>query len=328
MRSTKSPSWIERLLGTTPAPAPPHVFAVDESRLRYGCFERSVDGWSFQAGRSEELPADIFAEGPLGGPLHEVRPFWELLHSFIETLPGPINDASLVVPDSWLRLAFMESDELPRWSSSQDEILRFKLKRKVPYRVEELRISATKVTPFPGQEEPTRLLVGFGVEQLLAQLEEAFAGVGVHIGQITNSTLALLSSLDEVVEAKELTALVMVEQDFYTISYLAGGEPVLYRFKAVNKSLVDSGAVRRDLRLTTNFIHEHLSDMSVDRVFVATPSEDDSRWLDWVGDELERTPETLTYGHFGIDDMGGNDPADGLDLATAQLLGGAAVEVI
>ena len=53
------------------------------------------------------------------------------------------------------------------------------LKRLVPFRVDELRIGAQEVEPLPNQpaEEPERLLLGFAVDQLLTQVEDAFAAL-------------------------------------------------------------------------------------------------------------------------------------------------------
>jgi hypothetical protein len=314
------------LLGTTPAPSPPHVFAIDGVQLRYGCFERTPAGWSLQAGRSEDLSEELFASGPLGGPLHEVRPFWEVPQAFVDTLPEGIRAASLVLPDTWLRLIFLESAELPRRPSAQEDVLRFKLKRKVPFGVEELRLSATQVTPFPGQAEPLRLMVGFAIETLAAQLEESFAGVGIHLGQVTNSTLALLSGVEDAIDPDELALVVMAEHDYYTVSYLKDGEPVLYRFKAVGEENLEGGAVRRDLRLTTAFIREHLPQSQVARALVATPQDEEQRWLEWIAEELDMTPDVLGNEHFEMDtDL--RDAAPVVDLSTAQMLGAAAIEV-
>ena len=75
-------------------------------------------------------------------------------------------------------------------------MLRFKLKRLVPFRVDELRMRASVVPAFPGQDGQ-RLFFTFGVEQLLRDLEAAFQSRGVRIGQIASRTLYLVSLLRE-----------------------------------------------------------------------------------------------------------------------------------
>ncbi len=323
MRSTKSPSWIERALGTAPVPVAPHVFAVDERRISYGQFVRLPVGFRFRAYRAALLPPETFHVGLLGGPLRDPAAFAALLAGFLRQLPGPVRDASLVVPEAWLRVSFTESSELPRAVEARDEVLRWKLKRLVPFRVDELRIGATEVTPLPDQQEPRRLLLGFALEQLLAQLEEAFAGVGVRLGQVTSVSLALIGALDaermdELREPRRLPppggepvygdgsgerfgAISLVEEGGYTLAFMRGGEPVLHRFKAVAPNLPEAawaGLVSRDLRLTRNFLVEHFPSSSLDWVLLSAPPELEAGWLARLADGLDCPARVLDGRHL------------------------------
>lgn len=327
------------MLGTAPVAAPPHVFSLDGEELRYGAFHRSPQGWVFEASHRALLPEDLFGTGPLGAPMRDVRPFWEMLSSFTAALPSPVREASLVLPDDWLRLAFTESSPLPRGTVASQQVLRFKLSRLVPFRVDDLRISATEVTPFPGQEEPLRLLLGFAIHALLTQVEDAFSGVSIQLGQVTNQTLSLLASLSDTVDAEQMTALVMVAQDYYSVSYLLGGEPLLYRYKALGEGpgeddtedgdrVSDAGpegaAVRRDLRLTTSFVRRQFPERPLAQAFLAAPPEAESLWLDYLADELEVDPILLGFEHLNL----ARTQSEMSWHETAPLLGAASIEVV
>jgi hypothetical protein len=327
VRSTKSPSWIEELLGTAPVPAPPHVFAVSERRIAYGQFVRLAAGFRFRAYRASLLPPETFHLGLLGGPLRDPAAFAALLGRFLEQVPGTVREASLVVPEPWLRVSFTEMTELPKAAEARDEVLRWKLKRLVPFRVDELRIGAVEVTPLPAQEEPRRLLLGFALEQLLAQLEEAFAGAGIRLGQITSTSLGLIDALDpeRVAEAaaapeprrlpppgavlsappagerERFGAVSLVEEGGYTLAFLRGGEPVLHRFKAVAPNLPEAawaGLVSRDLRLTRNFLEEHFPGSSLDWVLLSAPPELEAAWLARLADGLAAPARPLDGRHL------------------------------
>ena len=322
MRSTKSPSWIDRLLGTAPVAVPPHVFSIDERRIAYGQFVRLPAGFRFRAFRAALLPPETFHVGLLGGPLRDPRAFGEQLAEFLRQLPGPVEDASLVVPESWLRVSFTEITEIPRAGEQRDEVLRWKLKRLVPFRVDELRIGAVEVTPLPGQEEPRRTLLGFALEQLLAQLEDAFANAGIRLGQITSVSLALIAALDEERLAAEIPplrpapapggptvlgagerfgALALVEPAGYTLAFVRGGEPVLHRFKAVSPTLPPeawAGLVSRDLRLTRNFLDEHFPGSTLAWVLLSAPPELESAWLARLADGLGTAARPLDGRHL------------------------------
>ena len=323
MRSTKLPSWTERLLGLEPVAPPPHVFGLGEHELRYGCFRHSSHGFVYERSRSLPLPDGMFEEGPLGAPLRDPGRLQALVEEITRGLAAPIKSASLVIPDSWLRLTFTEIAELPRKRRAREEMLRWKLKRLVPFRVEDLRISAAEVTPFPTQEEPMRMLIGFAIELLMSQIEDAFEAAGIELGRIVNTTLAVAASLEHTAAAHDLTGLVIVHPDGYTLSFYHRGEPLIYRYKASSEAAASGSTVRRDLHLTTSFLHQHFPDTPLSQLFLAAPTAEEEKWLEWLYEELEADPEPLAFEHFQIS----RTQVGPSWLETAPLLGAASLEV-
>lgn len=306
-----------------PGPPPPHVFSLDGRALRYGCFHHGDQGFVYEASHSLEMPAEIFGDGPLGAPMRKPEEFTRLVGEFVRELAGPIKGASMVLPDEWLRLTFTELSELPRKRQARDEMLRWKLKRLVPFRVEDLRISATQVTPFPAQELPLRLLIGFAIDRLIAQIEDAFAAADVELGRIVNTTLALAASLEHTVEARDLAGLVAVYPDAYTLSFFRRGEPLLYRYKASIDSSAAGSAVHRDMRLTDSFLRQHFPQTPISKIFLAAPQEQEDQWVEWIGDEVAARAEPLAFEHFQIS----RTQVGPTWLETAPLLGAASIEV-
>ena len=308
MRSIKSPSWSRRLLGFAPLPSPPHVFALDAARLRYGHLAVDRQGLRLRAFRQLALPPDSFQNGLLGGPLRDPGAFRELVGGILDGVPGGVREASLVIPDAWLRVTYAESGDLPRGGAARDEVLRWKLRRLVPFRVDELRIGAAEVSALPGQEEPRRLLMGFAIEQLLAQIEDAFTAHGVRLGQISNVSLSLLEALGAedsrgpaaarpAVSQRgrsAFLALTLVEDDGYTLILARRGEPVLHRYKAMTAGSAGAadtapgGSVVRDLRLTRNFLDEHFPGSSLETVLLLAPPPLQPLWLDRLQQGLGR----------------------------------------
>ncbi len=323
MRSIKLPSWIERALGFDPIASPPHVFSVAQNELRYGAFHLGPQGYAFDVEKSVELPDETFVNGVLGGPLRDIKGFQSRLEALMADIGTPVPMASLVLPDTWMRLVFSELSDLPRNPADRREILAWKLKRLVPFSVDDLRISAMEVTPFPSQEEPKRLLLGFAIELLMTQLESAFDQVGTELGHITNTTLAILSSLEHTVAPDELAALISVFDDSYTLSFFRSGEPLLYRYKAFADGGAYGDSVLRDLRMTINFLERHFPETHLQRVFLAAPAELEEQWLGWLQGELDLMPEPLRFEHFELT----RGRAGASWVRMAPLLGAASLEV-
>jgi type IV pilus assembly protein PilM len=288
------------LLGAAPIPAPPHVFAMDGARLRYGQFLRDRQGFRCRALREAALPRDAFHSGLLGGPLRDPTAFQGIVGGLVRAIPGGVKNASLVIPDAWLRVAFSESGELPRTAEQRDEVLRWKLRRLVPFRVDELRVSAAEVPRLPTQEEPRRLLLGFAIEQLLAQIEDAFAAHGVRLGQISNASLSMLAAL-ATSRADELTALAVVDDNGYSLVFVRRGSPILHRYKAFSGGLLEgprAGFVVRDLKLTRNFLDEQLPGVPLARVLLAAPPEQEPQWVDLLAEGLGEPAAPLDGRHL------------------------------
>jgi len=281
-------------------PAPPHVFALDGERLRYGQFAQDRHGFRLRGYREAALPRDPFQHGPLGGPPRDPAGFRDLVAGLVKDIPGGVKEASLVLPDAWLRVAFTESGELPKTADALDEVLRWKLRRLVPFRVDELRVGATEVSPIPGQEEPRRLLLGFAAELLLAQIEDAFTAAGVRIGQVTNASLSLLAAVAPG-SAGSFAALVVVGSEGYTLIFARGGEPVLHRYKGFTGALSETaraGFVGRDLKLTRNFLDEHFPGSALGPVLLLAAPELEPSWLDRLEEGLGSPAAPLDGRHL------------------------------
>ncbi|MEM8960647.1 MAG: hypothetical protein AAGD38_04145 [Acidobacteriota bacterium] len=325
MKSTKLPSWIERLLGLDPLPAPPHVFAIDSEAIRYGSVRRGQQGFIFEAYRVETLEPGLLTDGVTGATVGDRAALAATVKGFVGGLPGPFKEASLLLPDTWLRLLFAELEELPTKRQTRDDILRWKLERLVPYAVDDLRISAVSIAPLPDQAEPVRVLLGFAPESLVGPIESAFAEAGVTLGQITNVTLAALTGVTDQLAEGEVAALVLAAESGYTISMVRDGEPLLYRYKELAGEMAvtqRAATVRRDLRLTASFARERLGSEPA-RVFVAAPHALEPEWLTWLDDELGVASEPLGNNHLNL----GRVPADLPWDEVAAMYGAAASEV-
>ena len=283
------------------------MFALDGERLRYGQFVRDRHGFRLRAFREAALPRDPFQHGPLGGPPRDPAAFREIVAGLVKSVPGGVREASLVLPDTWLRVNFSESGDLPKSADAIDEVLRWKLRRLVPFRVDELRVGATEVSPLPGQQEPRRLLLGFAVEPLLGpdrggllrRRRAARPGDQRQPGAALRPGCPVPQK--EAGSAAAFAAIVLAATEGYTLIFARGDEPVLHRYKAFTGTLPEGSRasfVARDLKLTRNFLDEHFPGSTLGPVLLLAPPELEPAWLDRLEEGLDTPAAPLDGRHL------------------------------
>ena len=325
MRSTKLHSWIRRALGLQAVPVPPDIFAVSFDSLCYARIVRKSEGFQVVEFRDVELHDGTFAGGPLGGPLRDPVELREKLGHLMEEASRPFESASLVLPDGWLRLMFLETENLSGGPRAREEALRWKLGKVVPFRTDELRIDALEVNPVPGQALPKRVLVGFGSESLLSQIEQVFSDQGVQLGQISNSSLSLLAALEGPLGGVGLGLLFNVVDGTYSFLCCRQGEPIIHRFKNLGDLAGrESGRmILQDLKLSRHFLAEQLQDSSVGRVVLLAPKEVEMQWIERLEQVFEIPPLVVEMDHLRLAGSASTVSV----RAAATLIGAAAWEV-
>jgi hypothetical protein len=258
--------------------------------------------------------------------LQEERSLRTALEGLLAKLEATPEEASLVVPDAWLRVVFTEAGDLPRAAGERDEVLRWKLKRLVPFKVQELRLRALEVEPLPNQAEPRRLLLAFAAESLLGHVEAAFSSCGIRLGRISNVGLSLLESAWLASGRDGAVAIVNVEPAAYTIVVAHAGRPVVYRHKTLppgGTPAAQEEAVRRELRLTRTFVERHVGPASRAPVYLFATAETEARWRGWLAAEIGGGEV-----HAGGRVLGTNGRPDAADVTTLAPLMGAACTMV
>ncbi|MDX1644584.1 MAG: hypothetical protein R3244_09535 [Thermoanaerobaculia bacterium] len=264
---------------------PPRVFALDRRSLRYGVFPRTVSGLELGQIAEVELPEGTFGKGVLGPTLQQERSFRTALEDLLGRLEEPVTEASLVVPDGWLRVVFADIEDLPKRGPERQEVLRWKLKGLVPFRVEDLRLRAVPVGA--SSEGSQRWLLAFAVETLTGQLESAFSANGIRIGYLSNVGLSLLEAIWRAAGRDEPQGVVSVDGAAYTLILADAAGPAVFRHKSLEADTpvgVVEQMVRRELRLARSYAAEH--GVLPARLFLFAEAAVEEAWSAWLREEL------------------------------------------
>ena len=341
MRSTGSPSWIERLTGLGPRALPPFAFGLARRELRFAAFAPTPHG---EGGRtllelsSATLAESLFAPAALAGPATDGDALEGALKSLLARLARPPKEAALVLPDAWARGLMIDGADFPDDTAARREVLRFRLKRLVPFRVEELRVEAMEIqggapdaaatNGNAGSERAgSRAFVTLANDPLCAQLEETFARCGIRVGWISGATAATLAGIaargvgDGADGADRVFGLARVESEGFTLVLAAAGEPLVWRQKTFTEGLADGDRERlltAELRLTRSFLAERGGGRPLEVLYLAAPRAVEPFWSRVLEDGLGVSPGRLRPEHVGLEaDLAGEAYLDLLPLAGA-----------
>ena len=162
-------------------------------------FELSEEGLAF-APVSEPKLAEFARFEPgvlLVSPLHDNIQQPQVLLDHIRSL-APANGsrkrrAAVILPDYCARVAVLDFDTFPTDPDEQQALVRFRLKKSVPFEVETAMVSYVLQPRSHGSK--IEVLAAVISSDIVVQYEAPFRAAGFHPGLVTTSTLAALNLL-------------------------------------------------------------------------------------------------------------------------------------
>ena len=101
---------------------------------------------------------------------------------------------ALVLPDPVIRVFVQHFDQFPRSPEDAVPMLRWKLKKSVPFEVEETLVSYMRQAPREGGVD---VITGLARLRIIREYESLAEDAGLHAGVVLSSLLAAISLLDE-----------------------------------------------------------------------------------------------------------------------------------
>lgn len=315
---------LEALLDLRPK-YPPVAVEVDRGQLtlvRVALRRRSrpvLESFRIQQAPEHAVGATIFKPN-LGSLADLTRQARELFESS-GTKPGKV---SLILPDNLAKVSIVTLPERPATRKQLREMLRFKLRRSVPFRLEEAAISSWAL-PGPGPE--LNLLVAVMLRSVVEQYEAAFEAAGARPGLVDLCTPSLFNlarpGIAKAVSSGADAALLNCTRNYFTLMIVRADRVVFFRCKtyAGGEEADASGrlaVMARELTSSLSYYADKLGGSGVGTVFVRAVSPG----LDEVVPVLERIGVTSVRAidaAEALDPLSGRrfEPLDGQRLAPA-----------
>ncbi len=178
----------------------------------------------------------------------------------LATVGGRGKDLILVVPDSVVRVVLLDFESLPDKREDADGVIRFRLKKSLPFDVEKAQLS------YDIRHTAAGLKVVAAVAQpaVIEQYESVVHDAGFQAGMVLPSTLAALGAVD----ASRPTLVLKVDSQTTTVTIVDKDQLLLFRTLEGGGGTATGERIAEDVYPSLVFLQDNYG-LSVERVLVA-----------------------------------------------------------
>lgn len=181
---------LERWFQESPGPECGCVISSDGvAAARWRAKRRNLEAFS-----ARELAAETLRPSPLVENVLKASALNEAVADALRAVAGASRRVTLVVPDLAVRLLVLHFDSLPERAEEALALLRWRLKKSLPFDVGEAMLSyQVQRNPAGGHE----VVLAVAQRRIIRRYEEAVEAAGFYPGLVLPSTLALLPLTSE-----------------------------------------------------------------------------------------------------------------------------------
>jgi len=197
-------------------PAPSHIFELSEAGVAY-----STNG---QTGFAE-FPAGTLVPSPIEDNLLSADVASQTIQRIAPAGGGKKRrPAAVILPDHCVRVSLLDFDSFPSSPEEQLALVRFRVKKTVPFDIESAHVSYW-IQPSTGGKKKADVVAVTVAFEVLARYEALFRSVGFHPGDVTPSSLAAL----ELYRESGVVVIAKLAGNVVTVMALADGKLKLFR---------------------------------------------------------------------------------------------------
>jgi type IV pilus assembly protein PilM len=229
--------------------------------------DRVLAGRAADAGRMVEVSsAQELAPGSVVPDLMEpnlrdgaaVR---KAIESAMAGVGGRSRDVIAILPDTSVRVVLLDFETLPAKREEAEAVVRFRLKKSLPFDPNEARVSYHAQTTGKG----VRAVAAVVLNKVLEEYESAFRDVGYNPGMVMPSMLAALGAAD----AERPTLVVKVDARTISIAILEQEQLLLFRTLENLRGVTITGDQLAEEVYPSVVFFQDTYNLNIERVYVA-----------------------------------------------------------
>jgi|SRR5579862_1518718 len=183
------------------------------------------------------------------------------LRESLHSISSRAHDVIAVVPDAAVRVVLLEFDTLPSDSDEAANVVRFRLKKSLPFDVDKARVSYHSQKSSDG----VRVVAAVALASVVEDYESAFRDAGFSPGVVLPSMLAALGAA----EGKRPTMVLKVDARTTSLAILNDGQLQLFRTLENSRGVTVTGdQLAEDIYPSVVFFQDTYH-LNLEKIFVA-----------------------------------------------------------
>jgi type IV pilus assembly protein PilM len=245
-------------VSTSSRTARPRV-ACEVSAERVVAARIADSGTTLESAATATLSPGLLTPGLLQANIPERAKVAPFLRDALTAVASRSRDICLIIPDATTRVMLLEFETLPEKHQDADAVVRFRLKKSLPFEVEDAAVSFDR----QGKGTPIRVIAAVTPRSVLEEYESLVREAGYNPGAVFPSMLAALGLAD----AARPTMIIKVERGTTTFAIVDQGQLLLYRALENGGSAVTGESLFDDVNTSLVYFEDRYG-VGVDRVLV------------------------------------------------------------
>src|SRR6266481_3629719 len=218
-------------------------------------------GHTLEACASNELSPGSVVPDLIETNLRQPDGVYETLRDTLGSLGGRSRDVIAVLPDAAVRVVLLDFEALPAKREEAEAVVRFRLKKSLPFDPNEARVSYHAQSTGKGM----RAVAAVVLNKVLEEYESAFRDAGYNPGMVMPSMLAALGAAD----ADRPTLVVKVDARTISIAILDQEKLLLFRTLENVRGVTITGDQLAEEVYPSVVFFQDTYNLNIERVYVA-----------------------------------------------------------
>jgi len=241
----------------------PHIsrprIACEISADRIVAARAAEGGANLEAAVVAALPPGLLTPGLLQANIPERAKAVPILRDSLAAVSARSRDICLIIPDATTRVMLLDFETLPEKHQDADAVVRFRLKKSLPFDVEHAAVSFDR----QGTSTPIRVVAAVTPRSVLDEYESLVREAGYNAGAVLPSMVAALGLAD----ASRPTMIIKVEHGTTTFAIVDQDQLLLYRALENAGSAITGESLVDDVNTSLVYFEDRYG-VGVDRVLV------------------------------------------------------------